>query len=604
MTDDRLSLARDEKTGVLTAVFRAEPGLSAPEREDVMALLQAQGWAGAAMDDHALLAFCVKCRQALDALAKARAAAAEAASVEAGAQAASPEAGAVPDASGAGAAAAAVDVQAVRAPATPSASAPEAPVEVREQVGQVLDAACRVRISADNMMALLDISPAQGGCALTIDDVRVAAQQAGVAIALDEEALAAAVAQGRAAGVVVATGLAPQRGTAAVFESLLDGLRPKPPEADDNTRVDFRTLGTLLIVSPGQALMRRIPAQQGWPGTNVRGQPVPVPHVPDADYARNLSGVVFDEADPNVLRAAIAGSPVEVKHGVNVNAVIEIDNVDLSTGNITFDGALRVRGDVKGGMAVHVTGDVIVHGTVEAAEIRAGGNVTVEGGIIGALEAPDTAPGGEARQIRIVSKGTVQSRFINHAHVSAGLDVVVAVEILNSEVLAGGSITVGAPGASRGGIVGGRCCAMTLVRAPRLGAPGGVATHVQVGLDPHADSRRAEIEASRQRLKDERAKLEQILAFLAANPAKAAGGLGERARGTYLSIQKDMAGLDAEEAQIATDTMRTEGVLIEAGQRLCNGVTLQIANRRKSVMDDFGRIRALWHEDDILLSSY
>jgi uncharacterized protein (DUF342 family) len=466
-------------------------------------------------------------------------------------------------------------------------------------VGKITNASCRVTLAADRMSALLDIVPAQGGRRVTLGDARNAAMAARVVFGLDEAALAGAVAQGQADAVVIARGRAPKPGTPVVFHCLLDNLRHKPPA--DTARVDCRRLGSLLIVSPGDALMRREPPRQGTPGADVLGQVLSVPVIPNVGYALGLKGVTFDERDPNLLRAAVAGAPVEVRHGVNVSAVVETGDVDLSTGNIEFDGALQVRGDIKNGMVVRVTGEVLVQGVLEAADLQAGGDVTALGGIIGAPETPDLAPGAEPRFVRVVSQGTVRSRFINNAFVSASGDVAVEVEIVNSEVLAGGAIDVGGAGARRGGIVGGRSRALKRVQAPSLGAPGGVATHVQAGLDPHADSRRAQLEALREGLREEQHKLEQILEFLKHHPAKAEGGLDERTRNTYVWVRDEVMALDAEIAELAKDITRIEDVFIEASHRLCNGVILQIGNRRTKVLDNFGRIRAVWQDGNIVL---
>jgi len=564
-----LSLTRAPDTGALTAKFCTSLLASAPSRQTVMDALASQGWAGAALEERALADFLKACEQAQNAL------------VALATQTVAENECALADST-----------------ALDETNAPAVSVEpttIEAVIGKVLDGGVKIAIAADKMRALMDLWPAQGGRAVTLDDIRAAAKAAGVGIALDEDTLQAAFAQGHAMGVVIAKGQPAQFGTPTSFESMIDSLRPKFAEPDDKERVDFRTLGTLLIVSPGQVLMRRIPAKQGWPGTDVLGKSIPVPRVPDAGYARGLTGVAFDENDPNVLRAAISGSPVVVHHGVKVNPVIEIDAVDLSTGNIEFDGALRVRGDIKRNMNVQVSGDVIVQGAVEAANISAGGNITVEGGIIG--------HDGGAQEVSVSCKGTLQARFVNHAKISAGVDVVVEREIVNSEVLAGGQVSVGVPGATRGGIAGGRCCALTLVRAPRLGTPGGIATHVQVGMDPHADRRRAELEVEREKLKAERTKIEQLMAFLKANPGRAVGGVAERSKATHLKILEELAALDLEAAQIAKDIMRTTDVAIEADQQLYSGVILQVANRRYELLDDYGRCRAIWHDDAVVVNT-
>jgi len=576
MTGQGLSLVRNAQTGTLTARFCAGPQTCAPDRQRVMVKLASQGWTGAVLDESALTAFVAACQQAQDALAHAMRQGGDDA----------------PDAVCAGGAIATL----VEPARTEIPVLDEAQTRVEATIGQTLDGGFRLIISPDKMTVQMNLWPAQGGRAVTANDVREAARRIGVDIALNESALQDALMWGQGEGVVIAEGQPARPGTPAAFESLLDGLRPTFAEADDKARIDFRTLGTLLIVNPGQALMRRIPARQGWPGVNVLGQPIPVPHLPDPGFARGLAGVQFDERDPDVLCAAIAGSPVVVHHGVNVMPVIEIDAVDLSTGNIEFDGALRVRGDIRRNMSVQVSGDVIVQGTVEAASIQAGGNVTVEGGIIGKGD-------GQSLLGRVICQGTVQARFVNHARISAGGDVLVEREIVNSEVLAGGKVTVGMPGATHGGIAGGRCCAMTLVRAPRLGTPGGIVTHVQVGLDPHAESHRARLNAEREKLQAERAKIEQLIAFLKANPTRAAGGLGERSQTTYFKILEELAALDLEASHVAKNLVNTNGVAIEAGQCLYSGVTLQIAHCRAEMLDNYGRSRAIWHDDKVIVGT-
>jgi len=581
ITGQGLGLTRNAQTGALTASFHADPQTEVPDRQRLMDGLASQGWTGSVLDETAVTAFFAACQRAQDALTM-------------------PEvAVCFTQDENAGQADAAVEV-AMRnlddVPPVEMATPVPAPAPVETVIGHALDGGFKLTISPDKMTVRMNLWPAQGGRAVTAEDVRETARQIGVGIALNDDALQDALMWGRGEDIVIAEGQPARPGTPAVFESLLDGLRAKSPELDDKARVDFRTLGTLLIVNAGQALMRRIPARQGWPGTNVLGKPIPVPRLPDPGFARGLSGVKFDEGDPDVLCAAIAGSPVVVHHGVNVSPVIEIDAVDLSTGNIEFDGALRVRGDIRRNMTVHVSGDVIVHGTVEAANIQAGGNVTVEGGIIGQGD-------GQSLLGRVICQGTLQARFVNNARISAGGDVVVEREIVNSEVLAGGKVAVGLPGATHGGIAGGRCCAMTLVRAPRLGTAGGIVTHVQVGLDPHAESQRDRLNAEREKLQAERVKVEQLVTFLKANPARAVDGLGERSQTTYLRILEELAALDVEASQLARNLVRTEGVAIEVGQRLYSGVTLQIAHCRLEMYDNYGRSRAVWHDDKVIINT-
>src|SRR5690606_27052806 len=104
--------------------------------------------------------------------------------------------------------------------------------------------------------------------------------------------------------------------------------------------------------------------------------------------------------------------------------------------------------------------------------------------------APGEGPGG-SRAAHIQCQGSVKARFIEHALVHAGQQVMAEREIRHSRVLAGHSVMVGPPGSQQGVITGGETCALHAVRAGTLGSMAAVPTIVRVGLDPHAQARRA-----------------------------------------------------------------------------------------------------------------
>ena len=88
-----------------------------------------------------------------------------------------------------------------------------------------------------------------------------------------------------------------------------------------------------------------------------------------AEFAELTPGAERDASSPNLLVAACAGQPNIIRSGAIVNAMLEVDNVSIKTGNITFEGTIRVKGDIEAGMHVKVSGDVIVLGLVETAEM-------------------------------------------------------------------------------------------------------------------------------------------------------------------------------------------------------------------------------------------
>ncbi len=517
--------AFDANAGIAAAdgETEARPQTSLPSWDTLAAAAAAQGWGAEALDSKAVLTFIDLCRHA---------------------------------------------TEAVQAP-----------------VGQVVDGSLELELDAEHMSVLLTLHPPQGGKAVTLEGVRQVLAERGIVHGILEQELTDTVTQGRRETVQIARGTPPTRGTPTRFESLLDRLKPRGEDIDELAQVDYRDLGSLLLVTPGMPLMRRRPPLPGVDGTTVLGEPILPEELPDTPFASELPGAAVDPEDPLLLRATIGGTPTLVSHGVQVNPIVEVDAVNLSTGNIHFDGSLLVRGDIAATMEVHVTGDVMVNGTMEAALVEAGGSVTVKGGIIGLAEALQDAAAA-ARTARVVCGGALRARFIENAVISAGKDVDVEREIRQSSIAAGGSVNVGPPNTQQSAITGGQTRAMQAVRAGTLGSPSGIPTLVQAGLDPHADIKRAALARKRQKMNEEKAKLEQLLMFLQANPKRAPGDVAERARNTHVKLSQDLLAQDAEEAQLVRDLQPLASATIQAARRFCGGVTIQVGNKMQEFLED------------------
>ncbi|HTK00367.1 MAG TPA: FapA family protein, partial [Bordetella sp.] len=465
--------------------------------------------------------------------------------------------------------------------ATPAADGHGSGV-VEAVIGEVVDGAFELEVTEDKLQVYLTLHPAKGGRAVQLGDVRAALAQHGIGYGIDEQTLLQAVESGATDGALIASGIPPKDGQPTRFESL---LTRDHAEVDENAVVDYRAMGNLVLVKTGMRLMRRIPGTAGTDGIDVFGNPAPAPAPENLPYDDNLSGVVRDADDPDVLVAAIDGAPSVLPCGISVNPVVEVDAVNLNSGNINFEGTLQVRGDVTTGMTVKVTGDVLVSGTVEAAHIDAGGNVVVKGGILGVAEGATNADSA-ARLAQITARGSVKARFIGNASINAGKDVEVESEIRQREVNAGDTVTVGAKGSSQGNISGGQVRALRAVRAATLGTMAGVKTIIQVGVNPHAQAQKEALQRTRKRLQEEKAKLEQLLIFLRKHPEKAANGIGERAAQTHSKLIRDLAGVDARERRLIEENSVVEEASIHASRKIHGGVELQVVNRREEVAED------------------
>jgi uncharacterized protein (DUF342 family) len=461
-----------------------------------------------------------------------------------------------------------------------------------------IDGSFELHIEDDRMSAMLFVEPPRGGAAITEEQVRAALAERGVVAGILDADLRQAIERRDGLGTCIAAGRQPVSGEPAVFTSLIESPQQRRAEAeeedeeeqdDDGTyaRIDYRDMGSLILVKPGAPLMRRTPPTPGTPGFDINGKVLEPSTLEDPPFAEPLPGAAISEDDPNLLVAAIAGAPKVMPRGVSVASLVEIEAVDLDSGNIDFDGTLRVKGDILAGMKVRVTGDVVVTGTIEAAEVQAGGNIMVNGGIIGMTETVATDGQEQSRSARLVCGGMVKARFILHAVIDAAKMVAAEREIRQCFVDSGESVVVGPPGGQNGVIVGGRIRAMTSVQAGIMGSTGAVRTEIQVGLDPHVHAQRAALQQKRQDITEQQAKLEKVVMFLHANPQKDVDGIGDRARKTYKQTFADMEALKAEEAELVKALQPKPDAYVAARKTIYSGVQIRVGHKVREFREDY-----------------
>lgn len=377
----------------------------------------------------------------------------------------------------------------------------EAGDETELQVGERRDGTCRLEVAEDGSTAWFELTPAWGGRDIVRHDLVHALAEAGVSHGLDLMALQKACPVTQDTRLEIARATPPQDGADARFELQIDLIRERVPQVDAQGLIDFRELGPIPVVEPGQALLRRIAPTAGRDGHDVRNKVLTARSGRDLAFGAGLTGVAVDAQDPDLLRAVVKGQPVRVEGGVLVEQVVRCAQVDIGTGNVTYDGSVQIDGDVMSGMHVKASGDIIVGGTVDGGVLEAGGNVQVGGGIIS--------------HARVHAGGGVAARFVEHSEISAGTSITIEDMVLQSELRALNQIVIGAKSSERGRLVGGFTSAMLLVRVPYLaGGLASSATHVQVGLNPELDARHQElVQLARQR-SDEEEKLRKQVQLL------------------------------------------------------------------------------------------
>ena len=446
------------------------------------------------------------------------------------------------------------------------------------QVGQRRDATLLLHVSEDLMAATITINQSYGGRRITGEEVRRELTEQGVVCGIMHEEIEAAVTAGSAFKRLVAVGIPPQPGLDTQFISLIPEMSNQVPQLSDDDKADYRNLGDIVSVSLGDPLIRRSQPTAGIAGSNLLGRELPTSDGCEIPFAENLTGIACDLHDPDLLIAAISGYPVIVPNGVMVEPVLKLKRVDLSTGNLHFKGSLEIAGDVTEGMEVTATEQVTIGGIVEAAKIKAGGDVLVKGGVIGHVEV--NKADGRRETAQISAGGSVTVQFAENAIISAGGDIVIKELVMQSDLTSGSSIRVGEQGGRKGHIIGGFCRAASLVQAVVIGSRVGVQTVVEVGVDPSL-SRKLDIAkdaiTEKERLMEE---LSKTLTYVRENPESMEPVLVKLKERVFAKYQGETAELTREtkrlqkrmeinlQARVAVERNAFIGTQIRIGERM------------------------------------
>ncbi|WP_153112103.1 DUF342 domain-containing protein [Propionivibrio limicola] len=430
-------------------------------------------------------------------------------------------------------------------------------------IGERRDASFSIELTADAMQAWLSTTPAHGGKPLEAEEIFAALGETSVTFGIDEAAIRSACDSARPERVVAAAGTPAVNGEDARFELLVAEARDRSPQVDEHGLIDFRELGAIPTVAVEQPLMRRIPATTGTVGRNVRGEVVaPVPGHDEA-FAENLAGTDVANDDANLLLASCNGQPVCCRNGVSVEHVVHFRNINVATGNISFDGTVNIEGEVLPGMKVHAAGDIVVGGIVDGAELKAGGDIRIAGGII-------------AKAV-VSAGGSVAARFVENAQVIAGGAIAIDDSALQSELQANNQIVIGVKSPQRGRLAGGSARAMLLIRTPVLGSPTSGVTRLLLGVNPVLEARHQELAEKIAKLRAEEENLDKLVKYLAKQGDKA--DMLARAKNSWHQAVKAWAKLMPEREELERQLALAAGARIEVGDSVAGAVDLTFGKK-------------------------
>lgn len=357
-----------------------------------------------------------------------------------------------------------------------------------------------IRISRDGMLvAARFFPPFKGGRMLEADEIKNDLKYKSIKFGINENAIEAFLKE-REYGkqYILAQGKKPVEGRDASLEYLFDTENRAMPKVKEDGTVDFYDLDNISHVKEGDVVARITKEVEGVPGMDVYGNILSPRKVERKifRYGRNLK--VSDDGLSLISmingHVTLDGDRVSVSNTYTVPA-----DVNLSVGNIDYDGDVVVSGNVISGFTVKATGNVEVRGVVEGAVIVAGGNIVLGRGIQG------------MQQGILKAGGSIVAKFIENAkHVEADGTIEVGA-IIQSNVLGGQDVVVQG---KNGLIIGGKVVAKKSISAKNIGSEMGTNTLLTVGVSPTLKLKAEELKKQIKQLGDEKEKLSTIIVTL------------------------------------------------------------------------------------------
>ena len=343
-------------------------------------------------------------------------------------------------------------------------------------------------------------------------------------------------------------------------------------------KVDYREKASNESVKKGMLLGHQIPVKEGKDGLNVFGNVIPA-EKPEQYYPKVGENIRFD-LNKNSYYAEISGRVRLVSDTLYVDEVYTVDeDVDITTGNILHTGAVVVKRDVLGGAKIETAGNIEVCGIIENAEIQAGGDLVVHGGIR------------QSEGHKVVVEGCINAKYIDGGNIQANKDIVVEREIINSTLHTLGAVVI-----PKGRIVGGEIVALRGVYVGQAGSKSYTPTMLVAGED---FSVRGKLNLKKVKIKRLAQELEQLKNFLdklmsdsESNPEHDQDEYTEK-QARVPELEQELGALIKESKDISSEAAERAGKVVVVENTLYPKTTICLGDEKLTVAEEcVGKVEA------------
>jgi len=199
---------------------------------------------------------------------------------------------------------------------------------------------------------------------------------------VDLEKIRKLIAEPNGGSAIVAEGKRPIDGISSKSKLMFANTSYRNPDFDTEKKVDLMDHTITPTVEVGEVLaIKTAPAIPGEDGITVTGEVIKAKEGKDIPFMTGDGAVLLDNGTKVI--AASAGRPVYKNGYISVVSSLVISrDVDVTTGNLNFDGDIIIKGNIADNLKVNSGGDITVYGNIYHADVYAKGNIRVYGSII------------------------------------------------------------------------------------------------------------------------------------------------------------------------------------------------------------------------------
>lgn len=359
----------------------------------------------------------------------------------------------------------------------------------------VMHSMVEVSVNPNHTTAFVSFSrPENGGSDITVGKVMAALDEKNVSYGILDEDIKLAVEQKRYdENICVAKWDMPQDGVDGTIKYFYNIETHAAPVENENGVVDYKNLGRVRNITAGTPIAAITLPTEGEPGKDVTGRIVMqkkgVPVKVNVGQGTSLIN------DGKEIIAAVDGNLVYKNGAFHVEETLVINgDVDVSSGNIDFIGAVTIKGSVFEGFRVTSKRDINISGSINGAELSADGNINIKiGSINSEIECKGDLKLGFCENSKIHAEGSVESASFVGGEVFA-----------DKKIIATG----------KGVIMGGKYTALDGIEASVIGSEKYAKTLITLGNNAVLSEERDKLEKQNAELEDKADQLGKMLVTL------------------------------------------------------------------------------------------